>query len=78
MRVNQNKMNFLGITVTNNCKGQYNFEISEAVARRCSVKKVFSETLQTSQENTCARVSFLTKLRPATLFKKNFNTSVFL
>ena len=28
--------------------------------RRCSVKKVFSEILQNSQENTCARDSFLT------------------
>ena len=30
----------------------------EAVARTCSVEKVFLETLQNSQENTCARVSF--------------------
>ena len=29
----------------------------EAVARRCSVKKVFLEISQNSQENTCARVS---------------------
>ena len=35
---------------------------SEAVARRCSVKKVFSEISKNSQENTCARVSFLIKL----------------
>ena len=27
----------------------------------CSVKKVFLEILQNSQENTCARVSFLIK-----------------
>ena len=32
---------------------------SEAVARRCSVKKVFLEMSQNSQENTCAIVSFL-------------------
>ena len=37
---------------------------SEAVARRCSVKKVFLEISQNSQENTCARVSFLIKLLP--------------
>ena len=45
---------------------------SEAVARRCSVKKVFLEISQNSEENTCARVSFLIKLqaRPATLLKK--------
>ena len=30
----------------------------EAVIRRCSVKKVFLEILQNSQENNCARVSF--------------------
>ena len=35
----------------------------EAAARRCSVKKVFLEILQNSQENTCARVSFLIKLQ---------------
>ena len=37
---------------------------------RCSVKKVFLEISQNSQENSCARVSFLIKLRPTTLFKK--------
>ena len=31
----------------------------EAVVRRCSVKKVFLEIFLNSQENTCARVSFL-------------------
>ena len=36
----------------------------EAVVRRCSVKKVFFEILQNSQENTCARVSFLLSCRP--------------
>ena len=33
-----------------------------AVARRCSIKKVFLELLKNSQENTCARVSFLINL----------------
>ena len=36
--------------------------------RRCSVKKVFLEISQNSQENTCDRVSFLIKLH-ATLLK---------
>ena len=38
----------------------------------CSVKKVFLEISQNSQENTCGRVSFLIKLQapPATLLKK--------
>ena len=31
--------------------------------RRCSVKNVFLEILQNSQEDTCARVSFLIKLQ---------------
>ena len=32
--------------------------LTEAVVRRCSVKKVFLEISQNSQENTCARVPF--------------------
>ena len=36
---------------------------SKAVAQRCSVKKVFLEIPQNSQENTCAEVSFLIKLK---------------
>ena len=42
--------------------------ISEAVARRCSVKKVFLEISQNSQESTCARVSFLIKLQASAKF----------
>ena len=30
--------------------------LSEVVTQKCSVKKVFLEILQNSQENTCARV----------------------
>ena len=47
-------------------------DASEAVAQRCSIKKLLLEISQNSQENTCARVSFLTKLQawPATLLKK--------
>ena len=36
---------------------------TEPVAQRCSLKKVLLEILQNSQENTCARVSFLMKLQ---------------
>ena len=36
---------------------------SEAVARRCSAKKVFLEISQNSEGNTCARVSFLINLQ---------------
>ena len=41
--------------------------------RRCSVKKVFLEISQNSQENTCARDSFnkVVGLRPAILLKKS-------
>ena len=35
----------------------------EAVAQRCSVKMVFQDISQNSQENTCARASFLLKLQ---------------
>ena len=42
----------------------------EAVTRRCSVKMVFLEILQNSQENTCAGVSFLIKLRARGLRKR--------
>ena len=38
---------------------------SEAVTQRCSIKKAFFETSQISQESTCARVYFLTKLQAA-------------
>ena len=50
----------------------FNFLYSEAVAQTCSVKKVFLEILQNSQESICARVSFLIKLQalPASLLKK--------
>ena len=34
---------------------------TEAVARRCSIEKVFLDILQNLQENTCARVSFFNK-----------------
>ena len=56
---------------------------TEVVAWRYSVKKMFLNILQNSQENTCARVSFLIKLQTSgfdsestfwiqkVLFKKN-------
>ena len=43
---------------------------AEAVVWVCSVEKVLLEILQNSQENTCARVSFLIKLQA--LKKRNF------
>ena len=41
---------------------------AEAVIQRYSVKKAILEISLTSQENTCARISFYS-LRPATLLK---------
>ena len=35
------------------------FQNTEAVTQRCSVKKVFLEIWQNSQESACARISFL-------------------
>ena len=35
----------------------------EEVSQLCSVKKVFLKISQNSQENNCARVSFLIKLQ---------------
>ena len=40
---------------------------AEAVVQRCSVKKVFLEISQNSQENTCTRVSFSIKLQSSGL-----------
>ena len=53
--------------------------ISEAVAKRCFVKKLFLKTSQNSQENTFARVSFLIELQASTynFIKKETLTQVF-
>ena len=54
---------------------------AEAVTQRCSVKKVFLEISQNSQENTCIRVSFLIKLLALGLplyWKRDSGTGVFL
>ena len=49
---------------------------SEAVSQRCYVKKLFLETLQYSQEYTCARVSFLKSLEA--VVERCFVKKVFL
>ena len=46
--------------------------LQEAVAYRCSVKKIFLEISQNSQENTCARISFLIKRLWDGFFPVNF------
>ena len=45
----------------------------EAVAQKCSVKKVFLEITQNSQENTCARVSFSVYPKDFLKFWKRFD-----
>ena len=50
------------VFLTQNQKNKKRGDI-EAIARRCSLKKALLEISQNSQENTCAKVSFLMKLR---------------
>ena len=50
----------------------------KAVARRCSVKKVFLFFVLNSQENTCARVCLLTKLQTLGLKFKKFLRTPFI
>ena len=42
---------------------------TQAVGRRCSMKKVFLKSLQISQENSCARVSYLIKLQAKATYR---------
>ena len=55
------------------------FVYPEAATRGVLCKKVFQGILENSQENTCARVSFLLKLKawPATLLTKKTLVQVF-
>ena len=54
-------------------------KLTEAVTRGVLCKKVFLEISQNSQENTCARVSFLIKLQAETcnFIKKETLAQVF-
>ena len=54
-------------------------KFTKAVAQRCSVKKVLLEISQNSQENTCARVSFLIKVQASacSFIKKETLAQVF-
>ena len=53
------------------------FEIDRNSHHRCSVKKIFLENSQNSQENTCARVSFLIKLQACHFIRKQTLAQVF-
>ena len=52
---------------------------TEAVVQRCSLKKVFLEISQNSQENTCTRICFLIKetLLKQTLLKRRLRHRCF-
>ena len=57
------------------------FRWLEVVVQKFSVKEVFLEISQNSQENTCARVSFLIKMQALSLqlyLKRDSGTGVFL
>ena len=61
-------------------KEQKTWMILEAVARKCSTKKVFLKILWNLQENTCAKVSFLIKLTARDLQiyqRRDLETGVF-
>ena len=62
IRICSNKDDFYIISEHRN---SFNGKVKKlkAVAKQCSVKRVFLEITQNSQENTCGRVSFLTKLQ---------------
>ena len=49
---------------------------TEAVTERCSVKKVFLKISKSSQENTCARVSFLIKLQAISIPPENIRNGL--
>ena len=65
------KRSILEVNISLKCK------LPEAVARRCSVKKVFLKISQISQENTYFRVSFLIKPQVCNFIKKEALTRVF-
>ena len=58
-------LNLQLVVPTSYCTFRLYVDFSEAVVRRCSVKKVFLEISQNSQENTCARASFFNKVAGA-------------
>ena len=48
------------------CEGKKSILI-KAVVQRCSIKSIFLEISESSQENACARVSFLIQLQASGL-----------
>ena len=52
----------------------FSSRLKKAVSWRCSLKKMFLEISQNSQENTCARVSCLIKLQTCNLAYRKSGT----
>ena len=65
---------FYKSTIKGNCMLLYITYASEAVVNSCSLKKAFLEISRNSQENVCARVSFLKKRLWHRCFPVNFAT----
>ena len=63
MKYVKTKKYFKGKILRQTCSTGYFILKTKAVAQSCSVKKVFLEISQNSQENTCARVCYLIKLQ---------------
>ena len=59
--------NFIRILLENMSNGVLDSKFTEAVARTCSLEKVFLEISQNLQENTCVSVSCLIKLQASGL-----------
>ena len=62
-QANADLLTFTKGVINGNLHYLYSGKHPEAVAPSCSVKKVFLEISQNSQENTCVRPSFLIKLQ---------------
>ena len=59
--------NYFSEPVLMNLPFQFHVKVSRSSHRRCSIKKELLKILQNSQGNTCAKVSFLTKLQSSGL-----------
>ena len=58
------RFRYFTIIYTNNYAKFHSLDkVYESSHQRCSIKKVFLKNSQNSQENTCAKVSFLIKLQ---------------
>ena len=64
--------------IWSSCEVKLVHAYSGAAAQECSIKKVFLEISQNSQENTCARASFLLSCRACNFIKKETGKSAFL